>query len=376
MARVPQTFDVIVIGAGPAGGAAALELANTRLRFAVLEANTWPRHKPCGGALPFPARTHLPIDWTSLWSKHVTRVISRFRGEDERMATMADPAVLMIDRSEFDAAIIAAAMRLAAGRMRFETRSRIQALTETCSGDYDLTTVEGRRYRASHVVIATGSHARLARTAGLTERQRPALAIECEVQVSAECYHREAERLTFDYGCSRGGYAWIFPKAPYVLACGIGGHSSPRELKARLSAFLEQRLGATHIKHTVRHGHPLAVHQPSGPLGRNGILLTGDAASLIDPISGEGIWYAIRSGQLAGQALAQSFSTGARTLAVDHYKAAIEREISPGLDACAQLALPDLLDAPEYFYRRFLATGHSYHQLYQALHDAARAAYG
>jgi flavin-dependent dehydrogenase len=122
-----------------------------------------------------------------------------------------------------------------------------------------------------------------------------------EAPVSAEILRRFADAPLFIIGEVRLGYAWIFPKSDH-LSIGIGGlHPRPGELLATLNRVIA-RYGIS-LTAAPWHGHPIPIYTGREPLATSRALLVGDAAGLADPLTGEGIRLAIKSGRLAAEAI-------------------------------------------------------------------------
>ena len=180
-----------------------------------------------------------------------------------------------------------------------------------------VTAANGDTVTANHVVGADGANGLVARLAGLRAQRPLAIALEAEIPHRWGDGHPtlRPEIAHLEYGV-RQGYAWVFPKAEH-LSVGAGmfgrrsaegrGEASKGELARWITGYLEA-LGVPRRAEEIEfHGHPLPIWNGSEPLdawdGR--ALLAGDAAGLVNPLFGDGISYACRSGALAGQAIAE-----------------------------------------------------------------------
>ncbi|HZQ35005.1 MAG TPA: hypothetical protein VFD32_03665, partial [Dehalococcoidia bacterium] len=134
--------------------------------------------------------------------------------------------------------------------------------------------------------------------------------------------------IGMDLGGIPGGYGWLFPKADH-LNVGVGGWQylagGLRERLAALCAFY----GLPVERLRDFRGYSLPVRRPGAPLARGRVALAGDAAGLLDPLSGEGIYAAIWSGGAAARHAAELLE--GRTALLDGYAAAVERELAPDL---------------------------------------------
>ena len=141
---------------------------------------------------------------------------------------------------------------------------------------------------------------------GLRRRRLLTAAIEAEVTPDAETWERYAGKALFDLGALPFGYLWVFAKKEH-LSVGIaqfsGKYAPLRQTLLREMAHLGIDLTGARL-----HGHTLPLYQGAEPRGTARTLLVGDAAGLVDPLSGEGIRHAIASGKIAAQAILEGRS--------------------------------------------------------------------
>jgi len=289
----------IVVGAGPAGSAAAFALAKAGVETLLLEKRAFPRDKLCGGFLA--GRTlgllrelHGEIP-AALLHHAGERFVVHHAGERVVERELGGP-MAFVQRAEFDEWL--ARRAVAAG-------ARLEELAEAVGFEGDgegvtLTLKNGSTRRAAWVVAADGALSRLRRQVEPGHRfGQTAL----EVHVPAE--RDDPPRL--DFGLFPWGYAWDFPKRG-LRSVGLGGLAARTgDQKALLADYLV-RLG---LPATARvAGWPLP-DRPMWRRARGRTLFAGDAAGLCEPISGEGIYYALRSGERAARAIA-AVETGGR----------------------------------------------------------------
>jgi len=291
---MPQPYDAIIAGGGPAGASAAYFLAEAGWRVLLLEKAIPPRYKACGGGLSARALAGLfPFDFEPVIEASIQSV--RWI-RDGRGATfpVGRHAIRTVMRDRFDATLLAhtrAEVRtvVAVRRVREQPQS---VIVETDAGE---------RLEAAYLIGADGAASVVAREAGLRRGKSMAGALEVELPVSPDVLRRLGGTLQFVFGDVRLGYAWVFPKAS-VLSVGIMGlRPRPGELQAGLRR-LAARFGLS-LEGAVIHGHPIPLYLRPERLMTRRILLVGDAAGLADPLSGEGIRLALKSGHLAAQAL-------------------------------------------------------------------------
>ncbi len=288
------TYDVIVVGAGPAGAAAAYWLGDAGCRVAVLEKEELPRYKPCGGGVPRPVLDRFPFDFSTIIERWIRRVRFRFRDSREVVTELPDRSVAMVMRDRFDLHILSHA------QAEVRDEASVTALVQDESG-VAVTIASGETLRARYLIGADGAHSRVSRLVGLRRDRQMGVAIEAEVPVDDNLLEAYMDTALFVFGTPSKGYLWIFPKAEH-LSVGIGTFrdrvSNMKHILRRETARLGIRIDGVRMR-----GHPLPVHLQREPLHRGRVLLIGDAAGLIDPLLGEGIRHAVDSAQLAAKSL-------------------------------------------------------------------------
>ncbi|MGD0752499.1 MAG: geranylgeranyl reductase family protein [Anaerolineales bacterium] len=288
-----QRYDVIIAGGGPAGATAAFFLGQAGRRVLVLEKEFLPRYKPCGGAVSARVLDQFPFSFEPVIQSRVN-AISYVLGDKVVTIPVAGSSLRMVMREQFDAYLlehVQADVRQGAG---------VRSVDEN-SETVRVETVRGERVEADYLVAADGANSLIARSLGLRRKKTMAGAIEVEAEVPEETLHRFAENPIFIFGEILTGYIWIFPKKDH-LSIGIGGlKPRPGELQSVLERVM-QRFGIP-AQGQSSHGHPVPIYGQEEPLGTQRSLLVGDAAGLVDPFTGEGIRFAIKSGRLAAQAI-------------------------------------------------------------------------
>jgi geranylgeranyl reductase family protein len=296
--------DAIVVGAGPGGATAAREAARRGLRVALFEQKTLPRYKPCGGCLSLKIDRILDLDLRPVVERTVSGAIFTFEGLDELHVRSPLPVAYMVMRDRFDHFLTEHARQAGA---EVHEAERVLSASESAEG-VRITTGRGV-HEARYLVGADGANGVVARSVGLAPRRRVAVCVEAEVATAPTISATPGDEVRIELGAIPFGYGWVFPKGDH-LSIGVGGLrdkiGNPRAL---YDEFLVDQDLVDAITEERRRGYIIPVFAG----GREAIagqraLLVGDAAALVDPFLGEGVYYAIRSGQLAaltiGEALA------------------------------------------------------------------------
>ncbi|OUC11995.1 MAG: geranylgeranyl reductase [Alkalinema sp. CACIAM 70d] len=349
-----QTYDVVVCGAGPAGAMAAAEAARSGLKVALLEKQFLPRHKTCGGGMPMTLQKFLwDLAPEAFVESNVTHMRHTWNFADSYLGAINPDGVLpklslwMVQRSIFDQALAQRAVRAGAElRDGLAVRSVIPEADGVVVQAQGIKTGADFTAKARYVIGADGANGVVVKSTQLRQKRAIAIALEVEhphtwnTGVSAGHADLRPEVVHLEYGAVKQGYAWIFPKGDH-LNVGAGlfrpGKLDPRrdptvraELQQTICDYLTA-VGVAYNRSQLRfHGHPLPTWSGKEPLHEGRILLVGDAAGLVNPLFGDGILHAVKSGHIAGQCLAED--------AAQDYTQRIHREFAGNFDAALALA--------------------------------------
>lgn len=291
-------YDVIVVGAGPAGSRAAQVAAAAGARTLVVDRARFPRYKTCGGGLIGPTLASLPEDFEVPVQQRITRASFTIDGRRPYERQSRQRILSLVNRSEFDAALLDAAQRAGA---QVRTGITVSSLRE--AGGLLTLSTSGGDLLARAVVGADGSASRIGRYVGVEVRQVD-LGLEVELTPDSAARATWSDRVHLDWGPVPGSYAWVFPKQDVLTVGVIMAKGAPTETKQYLTDFVAQQ-GLSHLPVARDSGHLTRCRTADSPLGRGRVLVAGDAAGLLEPWTREGISYAIRSGALAGAAAAR-----------------------------------------------------------------------
>lgn len=316
-------YDVIIIGAGPAGSCCAYTIKRDfpEARVLLLDKASFPRYKPCGGGISPEVQRHVDFDLTEGIDLVCRKVIMTAKG---RRYTSERYPLWMVRRDHFDDFLKDKAVSLG---VEFHDNSSVCELHQ--SDDGVICCVEGQpEIRARYAVIAEGAKGTLARKLGIAPHLNVFAALEYEHDQP-----NPAHELHLDFDRNDSGYAWNFPKSD-GQSIGIGGmlkgKAKKTGLNSRLKAYfsLFQQTTDPHslLQKQHLHGHPIKVYSGKQKLVHGNILLTGEIAGCVDPLSAEGIRPAMQSGILAGKEVAKALKDG-NTESLVHYERAFHDAI-------------------------------------------------
>lgn len=313
-------FDAIVAGAGPAGAVAARELALVGMRVAVIDASH-PREKACGGGVTGRALELVGLD---ISGRSITTVRFEAGGRAADIQLPDRNRLRVYDRQSFDAALLAQAM--AAGATHID--ARITALSRR-GGRWTIA-AGGEAYEAPWLLGADG--------AGGIVRQHVFRKFErSQISIAAGSYVDGIDEsgIVIGFVDDPSGYLWSFPRPGHLAVgtCAQADETTSAQMHAITDRWLDGYARARG-RPRRRYAWPIPslraadvdAEQPAG----DGWMLLGDAAGLVDPITREGIYFALRSGLLASQALAST--APART-----YAASVRDELHDELRRAARL---------------------------------------
>ncbi len=315
-------FDCIIVGAGPAGGSAAYHLAKKGHSVLLVERAALPRYKPCSGGVSPVVAQWFDFDFSPIISCTVDQVRYTWQRKDpiEAQLTTAEP-MWMVERDKFDYFLVQQAQSKGA-----EIRDRTEVVGISFSTDHWQVTTSNGVLEGKYLIAADGAKGPMAKWLGFTLPD-PTGAEVLEIKgTSSSTAH-------FDVGLVKSGNLWAFPKADgySISACAFRGKTPSDYHKplADYAAFLGLGQGEF-------HQHPIAFWQEQRPLHTQNALLAGEAAALVDPLSGEGIRPAMFSGVKAAEAIDAALAGNSSALA--GYTEILNREWGSNLDTAKKIS--------------------------------------
>lgn len=325
-------YDAIIIGGGPAGSTAAYILSKQGFRVLLADRKIFPRPKLCAGLI----------------TRKTTGIIEDIYGENVNdLKTQR-----IICHQTRDWAIHSRSRELARGRLdipfsyvnrtmydNFFLKKAKKAGTQVIEGERVVSvdivktcvkTEKGRIFSGRFIIGAEGAASMtrrvLAQSSKITENSRKGLAIAVEIAIDRHPPHYFPGHPLLYFGYIPWGYAWSFPSGDKQVI-GMGGliHKSGCDIKARFYTFLSSLPYVKDPKKIQIKGHLLPYGNFLRQPGFKNILLAGDACGFADPLLGEGIYYAHKSGQLAARSIIASLKSPEQAVSV--YKKSLKKPV-------------------------------------------------
>ena len=315
-----SSWDVAVVGGGPAGLSAAYAAATAGARTIVLERAEHPRYKTCGGGL-LGSSFGIAAPRIRVPSRDTIEAIT-FTRDGRRAFTRRSgrPLLTMVRRAEFDHAWCDAA--LAAGAT-VRQHAQVRGIAQDDHAA-TVTLADGTELTAKVVIGADGSAGITARHVGVTLDQQD-LGLEVELTATEADRRAWRGRVLLDWGPFPGSYGWVFPKDDELTVGVIMATGRGAETKRYLADFV-RALGLADRKVVRDSGHLTRCRRSDSPVRRGRVLVAGDAAGLLEPWTREGISFALRSGSWAGEVAATSADLAA-------YDRRVAEELGPEMAA-------------------------------------------
>ncbi|HEY71773.1 MAG: hypothetical protein B6I35_04040 [Anaerolineaceae bacterium 4572_32.2] len=348
--------DVAIVGAGPAGSLAARRLAAGGAQVVLLERASFPRDKPCGdgvSAAGLAILSHIGLgEWASRFTAPEALRLSPPDGQPLDVQPKAACYGRTIPRRLLDARLAQTAVEAGA---RLVEGTRVQNV-ELAGGAGVTVVAAGLKVTAQLLILADGSHAPVTRKLGLA--QGPPRFVAARQYFAGDIGPPRRMEIHFQNGIGPG-YTWLFPMGEGRVNVGTGssirrvrqGQASLREILARFVADPRATDGRLARAEPIGplQGHPLRTQLGDTRTHAERVLVAGDAAGLVNPLSGEGIAQALESGELAAaHALAALEAGDFSARALSPYSRALEARYGPDWRAARilQLALnsPRLLN--------------------------------
>ncbi len=316
-----QNYDVTIVGAGPAGATLAYELASKGIEVLLLEKEMLPRYKCCAGGLSFKTAGLLKADFREAVEAEISSASVRYGNKNPYHGSYSQTILYTVMRDRFDYMLAMQARKAGATLLQGHEVDSVNISLKKA----EVGTPAGY-FHSKFVVGADGANSIVARSLDLKSKNQLVAAMEAEIIVPDAEMERWRSQVTLDIGCIRGGYGWVFPKLDH-LSVGLACHSSKaKSLKGCYQDFLRS-LNLEHYSVSMLTGSLIPVCTGKATVSQGRAALLGDAAGLVDPLTGEGIYNAILSARLAAPVIEEALLSNETEL-ID-YQRAVEKEIYP-----------------------------------------------
>ncbi|AKB52382.1 Geranylgeranyl diphosphate reductase [Methanosarcina barkeri str. Wiesmoor] len=296
-----KKYDVVIIGAGPAGSYAAYMLAKSKINVLVIDKYSFPRYKPCAGGLTAKAFNSFDFPISKEVKYSTNSIVTSYKNQIFHNISGNKTLVKMIERKEFDDFLIKKAVDSGA---TFLDGMKVTEITWE-NAEFSIKT-DSEFFRCNYLIGADGTNGIVNRTFNIVERDLYGFAVEINCPVSRDNIGKF--NMTFDFGTVPNGYLWIFPKDEYVC---VGAYTTNRKMKNIQKYLLDyiEKLGLVPESEKLK-GHIIPYYginykQPDFPC-----VLVGDAAGFGEYWTGEGIYYAVKSGTIAAEVISSSIKSG------------------------------------------------------------------
>jgi geranylgeranyl reductase family protein len=310
-------YDVTVVGAGPAGSTTAKFLSEKGFKTLILDKETFPRDKPCGGGLPMRVLERFPyiVNDRIIESYSSSGTVFSPSLQHQIEISKTEPLMATTLRKKFDFELLKYATD--AGAV-FQPGTQVSTI-QTSDDNARVTANDGTEFDTEIIVGADGVNSTIAKNTGLRKMGTDkGVCILQEFEVDEKTMDEYFKKSRHCYVHSRfktvSGYGWVFPKKEHLnIGFGIIQVDKTQDQKLNLlecykeylTLLKEKNLVPQHLKEAPVKGGALLTHPLEKTYG-NRLLLVGDAAGFINPLSGEGIYYAMSSGQIAAEIIAEA----------------------------------------------------------------------
>ena len=312
-----MVYDVIVSGLGPAGMAFLKSISGTGLKILALERETFPKKKPCAGGITEKAYKLLDFLFPGIES---TFRVSSNRIEfyyKRKMVELKTPfaKTYFTKREDFDYFLFDSLPH-----EEFEIHTGEATLdVEKLRDQLVIVKTNKATYKCKVLIVSEGVNSKTA--AKFKLKRDIGFTYETEIDRDIE------ERVIIDFSRVSWGYYWAFPKGGFTTT-GVGEFRSKKVIKdiKKVLLYLNSKHGFGLSKITWERGFPIPAGKRKNDVYRDRILFLGDSGGLVDPLTGEGIYYAIRSGIIAADVVESAFTEGDFSK-LPNYKKKIDKEL-------------------------------------------------
>ncbi|MFQ6079858.1 MAG: geranylgeranyl reductase family protein, partial [Thermodesulfobacteriota bacterium] len=298
-----------------------------------IEKDRFPRYKPCGGFLSPRVLKELDFDIGRIIESTVSEAKFTFQLKDPFSIVSPNPIGYLVMRDSFDHLLCREAQERGADLYE---GTRVVTVRQDAEG-VDVSMEGGRPIRCRYLIGADGARGVVALLLNGGVMRKMGVALEGEGRLPAGI-RKKWSSVHLDLGVIPNGYGWIFPKGSFVsFGIGVTLPSKGMKLRSRLERFIAGVDYIGEVEMEKVYSYPMPTFSGDDLLLSKGrVLLVGDAANLIDPLTGEGVYYAIKSGQIAAGAIVKAIKEDRKR--VTEYGESLKRTLLVDLAAALRLS--------------------------------------
>lgn len=289
--------DVLIVGAGPAGSAAAFDLASSGIRTIIVDRKRFPRDKPCGGGLTNKTLEALRYSIAPVVRAETSAFIISRKFERQYHIKTDGTLLTMVTRYEFDQFALDQAISAGASFLQVpRVIDQIEKLEDSIVVRWADIEIE-----AQWLVVADGANSQIKKILSADDSSPVAFGIEAVVS------NQRGDVMTgFDFDVVSGGYGWVFPKGDHFNIGLFASHGHPKPMRSDLLRYIEKKAPGCDVISVQGAVIPTNCYRNSE--NDNKVIYIGDAGGFCDNLFGEGIYGAVVSGQLAAASILAGMS--------------------------------------------------------------------
>lgn len=293
-------YDCIIVGAGPSGATAAYHLAKRGRSILILEKESLPRYKPCGGGVSPAIAEWFDFDFSPAISVKADTIRCTWKMNDpvEVKLKTAEP-IWLVRRDVFDHFLVQQSQKQGA-----ELRDNTEVTGIEFKSDHWQVNTKHEPLTGRYLIAADGAKGLMAKWLGFKDRKRR-LAGALEAEASTDVANSQV--IDFEFGMAKNGYVWNFPKADgYSIGVGTFTGGEPQNFKKILDEY--SKSFGVNLNSCKQYGHALCLWNGEQSLHTQNAVLVGESACVVDPMTAEGIRPSIYSGLKASEAIDKALS--------------------------------------------------------------------
>lgn len=332
-------YDIIISGAGPSGSLLGYLLSTEGINTLIIEKKDFPRHKICAGGLQHRVLALIPFDVEKVLQKSFNGILFTYRRRDSFSRKYESPILYTVDRREFDFYLAKMAQKKGC-TIRFGEK----VTGFECGKTGLMVRTDKNKFRSKILVGADGIRGAVHRKLTAGQKILKILGYEVEKRCGPSEMEKYRDLVGLDFGGTKKGYAWAFPKND-IISYGIGGPvNTARAMKKYFNDYLTSNGGGD----SNMMAQCIPIRSKDTPLHTERVILVGDAASLGDGFTGEGLYNAFKSAHLACRSIKDALRSSNYSL--DDYAGAIDSDIYK--DIRISIAFAKIFYAyPMFFYK-------------------------